>query len=595
MGSNGVHRADLSEIKQGDRCLLWPDNDKSGRRWLLDLTKRLLDQGAIVEIIDVFRDESLPESFDIADALEEGWSVERIINWAKGLEIDSKDVKKFIEEKEQLTKGQDKTAVSETVILDKDFPVQPQLLHAPIESPKEFPFKELGPILGPAAKVAYHYSGAQSGNVGLTILSAASFVVQSFVNIRIDSRSLPLTIFCFVVAPSGERKSSSLNALFEQINKKEREIKTAYLEKMDKHSNLMSVYSSKYETLKADFKKKLRNKTLKEGAESAYLKSLEELKKTKPNQPLNWTMFYASTSFPALFDAIEKRPSIMWRTDEFGVATKSHAFNSDNILQTVGSLSTVWDGGSLDSNTRQHGHKKIYDRRLGLFFMGQPKVVGKFLEDETLRDQGFLNRCLLASSIPRAGWRKRIKDKSKSTPEIKDYDRQIKYLLDKELPLKDKNRELNIKEIELSEDAEKIHNSYYDKIEFEEMRKDANSEIKTYLNRAVEHALRIAGVIEVFHNPNFPENIEKVTISKESMDHGTKLADYFISVFHLLTNLSQKELECEDAEILLNYFYAKKIKYPWVTDILTNGPNRSEKEQKKSDRYYETPRRTMVG
>lgn len=87
-GCNGIGKADLSPLK-GRHVVIWPDNDEPGAKYADRAALSLREIGAAsVTIVpfDALRDK--PQGWDAADAVRDGWSVERIlafINTARSL------------------------------------------------------------------------------------------------------------------------------------------------------------------------------------------------------------------------------------------------------------------------------------------------------------------------------------------------------------------------------------------------------------------------------------------------------------------------------------------------------------------------------
>ncbi len=75
-GTNAPHLTDLKHLR-GRHVAVWPDNDKAGSEYAETVSRLCADSGAAsVAVVDVPRD--FPPKWDLADALPEGWTAERL-------------------------------------------------------------------------------------------------------------------------------------------------------------------------------------------------------------------------------------------------------------------------------------------------------------------------------------------------------------------------------------------------------------------------------------------------------------------------------------------------------------------------------------
>jgi len=81
-GSHSWHRADWKQLR-GRKVLLWPDNDTAGLECMDKLAALLADPKGLACAVRLIDPNRMPEGWDLADALAEGWDTERTIAWAK--------------------------------------------------------------------------------------------------------------------------------------------------------------------------------------------------------------------------------------------------------------------------------------------------------------------------------------------------------------------------------------------------------------------------------------------------------------------------------------------------------------------------------
>jgi hypothetical protein len=78
-GAQALKHADWQPIA-GMEVTLWPDADEPGRGCMARIAERLLTLGCTVAVVDTAE---LPDKWDLADALAEGWDAARVIAYAK--------------------------------------------------------------------------------------------------------------------------------------------------------------------------------------------------------------------------------------------------------------------------------------------------------------------------------------------------------------------------------------------------------------------------------------------------------------------------------------------------------------------------------
>jgi putative DNA primase/helicase len=81
-GANAWHKHDWKPIA-GRGILLWPDNDEPGIKNAEKLAALLADPKGLACKVKLIDPNRMPESWDIADAEADGWTTEKVIEWAK--------------------------------------------------------------------------------------------------------------------------------------------------------------------------------------------------------------------------------------------------------------------------------------------------------------------------------------------------------------------------------------------------------------------------------------------------------------------------------------------------------------------------------
>ncbi|TAM96157.1 MAG: DUF3987 domain-containing protein, partial [Rhodanobacteraceae bacterium] len=178
-GSSGsANGADWTPL-QGRHCVVWPDNDAPGTKYLHDVAAKL---GCTVEVVNV-APLNLPEKGDVAD-----WLV-----------------------------AHPGAGAADILALERVAPpatsqpqgCPPEPLRRPLAPAAEYPMDALGPVLGSAARRIHEVVQAPAGLCGQAILAAASLAVQAHADVSLSGTVEPLSLWHVSIAESGERKSAA--------------------------------------------------------------------------------------------------------------------------------------------------------------------------------------------------------------------------------------------------------------------------------------------------------------------------------------------------------------------------------------------------
>ena len=107
---------------------------------------------------------------------------------------------------------------------------------------KNFPFEAFPPIIKSYAEVICRFLQVSEPIVGSALLSVTSLLVQNHREIKIDFRSIPLSLATLIVADSGERKTTVDKILLEPIRNKEKELFQTYPTEKFSHTCLLDLW-----------------------------------------------------------------------------------------------------------------------------------------------------------------------------------------------------------------------------------------------------------------------------------------------------------------------------------------------------------------
>jgi hypothetical protein len=407
-----------------------------------------------------------------------------------------------------------------------------------------YPISALGKKLSAVVGIVEKNVKAPSAIVAHSFLSGASVCVQGIANLELHGGTVPLSDFFLTIAESGDRKSATDNHAKRPHLAWQKEEYKQYHEALIQHQKDRSAYEK---SLKSS--KEVDNEALPE-----------------PVAPRMPVLFTEDPTFEGLFKLLDTGlPSVGVFSDEGGRLLGGHAMNVDNRLKTVAGLSKSWDGADIDRVRAGDGSKILYGRRVSVHLMVQPGVAASFFNDGVSADQGILSRFLTAHPESMKGTRFYVDVDLRNDPAMLTYSGTVDRLL-RAWKWDAQTGELDLKIIKLSPDARQMWISYHDLIERQQAPDGAYRPITAFASKAAEHAARLAGIIQLFDNPEANE------IGFDYMRCGIELVDFYLSEAIRLKQLASENQDLILAERLLAWFKAEGLRQIYPVKIYQEGP-----------------------
>ncbi|CAI1931376.1 YfjI family protein [Serratia fonticola] len=325
-----------------------------------------------------------------------------------------------------------------------------------------------------------------------TVLSAVSLACQAFVEIQFpDGRVKPCSLYNLVLADSGERKSTIYSLVMAPFFNFEKNDKVDSEEKFAEYNSDLQVWNIQIKLATKEINEKIRT-----GENYASEKdSLKILNLIKPKPPRKMKLIYTDTTPEAmqrgLYDNI---PWAGLMSDEASVFFEGRAKNN------LGFLNELWDGGSVDVERRGNNSFSVEDCNFTMLLMVQNDIFIRYFKRYGNRatGSGFLSRFLI-SFIPPSQVRRLSSRNDVNSTELKYFHNRVNKVLSglKSGINKKKNER---KRLTLSPGAQIELNSFYRKVEQEISNHRQYNAIKASLMKLPENALRIAGLLQYFHD-----------------------------------------------------------------------------------------------
>lgn len=526
-GASSADGADWSPLR-GRSVIVWPDNDGPGANYADAVAANLEALGCAVQVVDVAALD-LPDGGDVVDLLGAN----------PGGDLDSLP----------LVESQNRRNRS-----------APEPLRRPVPPPEPYPLAELGPILRPAAESLRRVVQAPDAVCGASILAAASLATQALANVEIDGRIIPLSLWMLTVAESGERKSAVDAEAMRAARDYEKDLAKDY----DADLRIHAADVAEWEARCTDAKTKAKK------SRGAGLSDALQSIGPAPPAPLVPRVLVADFTAEGLAKLLAAGwPSVGAFTDEAALVFGGHGMTKETVTRTAGTLSKLWDSGTLDRVRALDGATKLYGRRLALHLMAQPVIAERALSDDVLSGQGFLARCLLAWPESTAGTRPYLPENLRDDHALGRMASRLAELHRQPLPLVEAERqELDPRPLHLAPDAKAAWITLHDAVEGGMREGGPFATVRPWASKAPEQALRIAGVLTML------ESSTAQAITADAMGRAAELALWHLHEAVRLAGTAEVSPEVRDAEALLHWCHETGRTVLYSTDALRLGPGR---------------------
>lgn len=225
--------------------------------------------------------------------------------------------------------------------------------------------------------------------IASAVLSALSLGCQSLINVKIhDTIISPVSLYSFVIAESGERKTTVDNLVFKPFHEHDRGVLLQYEEQKKEHEVRFKIWHQKENALL----KCINKSTMKGLRTDDFSRQLEALYTEKPEPPKARRYIYNNTTPEAL------QRAMYIHSPQTGLITDEGA----NILnrQTMsdfGFINHMWDGRDFHVERKTAPSFTIENGRITLSVMVQKKIFDDYLtrQGERARGSGLFARCFV--------------------------------------------------------------------------------------------------------------------------------------------------------------------------------------------------------
>lgn len=402
----------------------------------------------------------------------------------------------------------------------------------------EYPVESMGKILGSLVKELHQVVQAPLGVCAQSVLAAAALAVQGIADVEFDGRKYLLSCYFITVAESGERKSAIDKLVLLPHREKQKSDWKKYQVDLSAYNKAQKSSSTKSENMDS-----------------------------KPISPI---CMVDEPTYEALIKHLYwGQPSIGIFSDEGGRLVCGHGMNKENKIKTSAGYSSLWDRGEGTRMRVEETPMVLYGKRMSIHLLLQPLIARNLYSDQQMVDQGLLNRVLFSFPEPMAGKRPYTRVNIQEQPAFKVYSKFMTGILNKDLAFEEGSRnQLNPPTIGLTDNAIQIWIQFYHEVEQEIGDGGEYCLIKGFASKAAEHAIRLAGILQLF------SDCESQNIDEENMKHGVSLTRYYLSEALRVFDVGNTPYEIVLAELLLEWLRDNNKTIFYTGEVIQRGPKK---------------------
>lgn len=406
-----------------------------------------------------------------------------------------------------------------------------------------FPLAALGPMMEGVARAIMARAFVPPQTAVQSLLSAASLALQPHFNVQLPTGQVrPVSLFLVTIAKSGARKSTSDDRALEEV--------AAFQQELDERHRAESAGEAAARTA-WDIAKAETVRDNKKGGAAALARALEDLG-PRPNEaakPVLIARVGTTQGLLKFFDV--SRPSLGLMSDEGGTWLGGYGMTEDNKLNTIATLSDLWDGKPIQRMTSGEGMTVLYNRRLTFHLMLQPVLAGRLLGDAEAKGQGFLSRLLVTQPDSLAGTRivnpAQLHDPAADAA-LAAYANRLGRILRVALPQDPDTGALRPRALPMSEEASLMWWAFYNQLERRVGPGGDLEDVDGFVGKLPEQAARIAAVLATFEHGLAVQQLDTTHLAD-----GIRVAEFYLSEAQRLFGAPTVDPAIADAQRLSDW------------------------------------------
>lgn len=289
--------------------------------------------------------------------------------------------------------------------------------------------------------------------VASCLIGVLSALVQAIINVSAKQYDAgrPVSINMFIIASSGERKSSTIEAIVSAV-------RTALVRATDSRRNMI----------------------------------IQDV-----------------TVDGMVVGLLERCPAQFLLALEGASLLGGHAMSKDNLSRFLGNVSSLFSGEPI-SRTRVEEHHYAIGRRLSVLLFSQPIVAMDFLSSDMIMQQGLGNRFMYSKPPSLMGTRLYADVELENDPVYTQFCDQLAALASLEWKINPDTGGMEVRTVRMSPEAKKIWVAFYNSAELSAKAGGDAEAHEGYVTRFPEQVMRLAALLAMLDDPNVEHISEQV-------------------------------------------------------------------------------------
>jgi hypothetical protein len=453
----------------------------------------------------------------------------------------------------------------------------------------EFPVEMLGPRLYAVVRAVARATDAPVDMVAVVALAVVAFVAQQHANVWLNNRARPISLLIFIIAISGERKTSVYEMLCRGLRAYERAEAIRLEKEREQYRIAKQVHDGQLQAIS-------RSTKLDRAAREQRLAELGSTPKPPPVPGI----IHDDATIEGLNRQMENgRVSQGLFSSDGGVFIGGHAMTKEALLRTLSGLATLNDVGMIhvlraDADRTRH----VWGRRLAVCLMMQPGVAQRLLGSSVAEDQGALGRIMATRPKSRIGERinENLRDTERLVTGASDEDviDAVMHIFSKTLraglqvPVKtDDTGGIDLPTITPTATAEAMLMAFGNEIERSMRDGQPNAETRAFGSKVMEHSARVATVLQIFDviaewcqecdtlaagDAARPTLSLPTVVDPEHMGRGIAIARFFLSEMRRLIGEPEEDASALNAVKLEKWLTHRGVAEITLREIVRRGP-----------------------
>lgn len=428
---------------------------------------------------------------------------------------------------------------------------------------RDFPFHAISKSL---RKAIYHFEDVTQAPAEMVVSSvfcAISLACQRLVKVKqTDNIVSPVSLYSFVIADSGERKTTVDKLVFKPFHEHDRRVLRECEEQKNFYDANFKIWCEEEKALLS----LIRKKKIKGLCVNAVSQQLQELYAEKPVPPKARKYIYNNVTPEALqLEMYTNSPQTGLITDEGANILDRQAMNDP------GFINSMWDGGDFSVNRKTGPSFTIRDGCLTLLVMTQKPIFDDYLkrQGKRARGSGLFARCFILyidKELSTQGQRLICRQPEPQTDNLKYTTRfyqRINELLEKNASHYGAEHQTCLS---FEPSAQKAWEEIHDEIELRIGTDEEYANLKDFSSKQANNVARLAALMSYF--------IEgECAIKKEYVENAWSLCEWYMQQATKLFGNEDGHYEALLLSWLRREFDETDVDYVRFNSIRNAGPN----------------------